>query len=102
MFLNGQTTLSNFNSTNFNTSVIEIQLAFLKRLIRLILHIFVGTLISKHIELLQQLDFFGLRSIADIKNLLNSKSRGTTYDIANIISFADIVKEEIGFMLWLH
>ena len=95
MLLNGQTSLSNFNPTNLDASIIEIQLAFLKRLIRLVLHIFVCTLISKHIELLQQLDFFGLRSIADIKNLLNSKSRGTANDITNVISFADVVKEEV-------
>lgn len=63
------------------------------------IHILHSTLISKEIELFQQLNFFGLRSIGNKKDLLYSKSTCTSDNITHIISFANVMEQQVP--LWL-
>jgi hypothetical protein len=59
----------------------------------------ISALISKHIELFQNLNLLGLRAIGDEKYLIESESAGTSYDVSDVIAFADVVKEKIAFGL---
>ena len=64
---------------------------------------FIGSLITEHVELLEYFRFFGFRATCDEKHLVESESAGTSYNVPNIVAFADIVEQEVSLrFIFLH
>lgn len=95
MVLDWLTFFSNFNSTDFNASLIEVLLTLLQRVVGLIVDLLVGTLIAKHVEFFEDFYFFGLGTISNEQYFFESKSTSASDDVAHVVSFADVVEEKI-------
>ena len=101
MFLNGKAVLSDFNTANADSLLVEVSLNLLQRTIRLVLHILIGPLIPKHIELFEYFGLFGLWSTADVDDLLDSEGAGAANDVADVVAFADVMDEQVSLWLFL-
>ena len=97
MFLNGKAIRSDFNTANADSLLVEVSFNLLKGSIRLVLHIFIGTLITKHVELLEYFCLLSLWSTADIDDLFNPEGTSTANDISHIVTFADVMDEQVSF-----
>jgi len=65
--------------------------------------LFIGALITEHVELFEYFCFFGVGTTRDEEYLVKSESAGTSYDVTNIVAFANIVEQQVPLrFIFLH
>ena len=98
MFLYWKTCWSYLYPTHLYSILSEIFLCLFEGLKRMILYLFVCSLIAKSMKFLHCLHLLTtLRPIRNIENFFKVKCTGSPYNITDIIFLADIMNKKIGF-----
>jgi len=104
LLMNGNTTLSNLNTTHSDVILVQVFFCLLEVLKSIELYLLVRAVIAEDMKLLHGFHFLAvLWLVGYVDNLLQTKSTCASYYWTDIVFLSDIVEEQVSFReLFFH